>query len=139
MGTVGEPPAKWPAQAAYDAESPTGVLLDRIADMWTLMIHGTLEAGPMRFSDLRDALGGISPKVLTQALRALERDGLISRRAYRQVPPKVEYALTELGGSLCAPVQALRGWAEAHIDDIQRARLRYDGAGADGTDGTGAA
>ena len=89
MGTVGPPPAKWPAQAAYDTDSPTGILLDRIADKWTLMIHGTLEAGPMRFSDLRDALGGISPKVLTQALRALERDGLVSRRAYRQVPPKV--------------------------------------------------
>ena len=94
------------------------------------MIHGTLEAGPMRFSDLRDALGGISPKVLTHALRALERDGLISRHAYRQVPPKVEYALTELGGSLCAPVQELRAWAERHIDDIRDARDRYDDGAA---------
>jgi DNA-binding HxlR family transcriptional regulator len=125
MGTVGPPPAKWPAQAAYDTDSPTGILLDRIADKWTLMIHGTLAAGPMRFSDLRDALGGISPKVLTQALRALERDGLVSRRAYRQVPPKVEYSL---GGSLCAPVQGLRTWAEEHIAEIHRARSRYDGA-----------
>ena len=89
MGGDGSAPVKWPPRAAYDAESPTGVILDRIADKWTLMIHGTLEAGPMRFSDLRDALGGISPKVLTQALRALERDGLISRHAHRQVPPKV--------------------------------------------------
>src|SRR3954454_16473105 len=119
---------KWPAQAAYDAESPTGVILDRIADKWTLMIHGTLEAGPMRFSDLRDALGGISPKVLTQALRAPEPDALTSRRAYPQVPPKVEYALTELGGSLCTPVQGLRAWAEQHIDDIRRARNDYDAA-----------
>jgi DNA-binding HxlR family transcriptional regulator len=62
----------------------------------------------MRFSDLRDALGGISPKVLTQSLRALERDGLVARRAYKQVPPKAEYSLTELGGSLCAPVKELR-------------------------------
>jgi DNA-binding HxlR family transcriptional regulator len=130
MGSDGSAPVKWPAQAAYDAESPTGVILDRIADKWTLMIHGTLEAGPMRFSDLRDALGGISPKVLTQALRALERDGLISRHAYRQVPPKVEYALTELGGSLCAPVQELRAWAERHIDDIRGARDRYDDGAA---------
>jgi DNA-binding HxlR family transcriptional regulator len=128
VGSVEPSPAKWPAQSAYDADSPTGILLDRIADKWTLMIHGTLEAGPMRFSDLRDALGGISPKVLTQALRALERDGLISRHAYPQVPPKVEYALTELGGSLCTPVQGLRAWAEQHIDDIQRSRTRYDGA-----------
>jgi len=120
-------PEKWPAQVAYDAESPTGILVDRIADKWTLMIHGTLEAGPMRFTDLRDALGGISPKVLTKALRALERDGLISRHAYdAQVPPRVEYALTELGGSLCAPVQELRTWAEEHIDDIRDARGRYD-------------
>jgi DNA-binding HxlR family transcriptional regulator len=126
MGSDGSAPVKWPAQAAYDAESPTGVILDRIADKWTLMIHGTLEAGPMRFSDLRDALGGISPKVLTQSLRALERDGLISRHAYRQVPPNVEYALTELGGSLCAPVQELRAWAEEHIDHIRDARDRYD-------------
>jgi DNA-binding HxlR family transcriptional regulator len=118
---------KWPAQAAYDVESPTGVKLDRIADKWTLMIHGTLEAGPMRFSDLRDALGGISPKVLTQSLRALERDGLVARRAYKQVPPKVEYSLTELGGSLCAPVKELRAWAEDHIGEIRSARERYDG------------
>jgi DNA-binding HxlR family transcriptional regulator len=95
------------------------------------MIHGTLEAGPMRFSDLRDALGGISPKVLTQSLRALERDGLISRRAYRQVPPKVEYSLTELGGSLCAPVKELRAWAEQHIGDIRGARDRYDESAAE--------
>ena len=115
MGTVGPPPAKWPAQAAYDADSPTGILLDRIADKWTLMIHGTLEAGPMRFSDLRDALGGISPKVLTQALRALERDGLISRRAYRQVPPKVEYSLTDDGRSLNAALGPLGEWGSARI------------------------
>jgi DNA-binding HxlR family transcriptional regulator len=127
MGTDEATARKWPARAAYDPESPTGILLDRIADKWTLMIHGTLEAGPMRFSDLRDALGGISPKVLTQALRALERDGLIARRAYKQVPPKVEYSLTELGGSLCAPVRELRTWAEGHVDDIRGARERYDG------------
>jgi DNA-binding HxlR family transcriptional regulator len=126
MATEEASAQKWPARAAYDGDSPTGILLDRIADKWTLMIHGTLEAGPMRFSDLRDALGGISPKVLTQALRALERDGLVARRAYAQVPPKVEYSLTELGGSLCAPVQELRFWAEAHIDEIRRARERYD-------------
>jgi DNA-binding HxlR family transcriptional regulator len=126
MGTDGAAAQKWPARAAYDGDSPTGILLDRIADKWTLMIHGTLEAGPMRFSDLRDALGGISPKVLTQALRALERDGLVARRAYPQVPPKVEYSLTDLGGSLCGPVQNLRAWAEAHIDEIRGARERYD-------------
>jgi DNA-binding HxlR family transcriptional regulator len=122
-------PPKWPAQVAYDVESPTGVLVDRIADKWTLMIHGTLEAGPMRFTDLREALGGISPKVLTRSLRALERDGLISRHAYDEAPPRVEYALTALGGSLCAPVQELRAWAEQHIDDIRGARARYDGDG----------
>src|SRR3954471_15161298 len=127
MGSLEQGPAKWPARAAYDADSPTGVLLDRIADKWTLMIHGTLEAGPMRFSDLRDALGGISPKVLTQSLRALERDGLVARRAYKQVPPKVEYSLTDLGGSLCAPVKELRTWAETNIGDIRSARERYDG------------
>src|SRR3954453_17089325 len=127
MGSVEPSPAKWPAQSAYDADSPTGILVDRIADKWTLMIHGTLEAGPMRFSDLRDALGGISPKVLTQALRALERDGLISRRAYKQVPPNVEYSLTELGGSLCTPVKELRAWAETNIGEIRAARERYDG------------
>jgi DNA-binding HxlR family transcriptional regulator len=122
MGTVGPPPAKWPAQAAYDTDSPTGILLDRIADKWTLMIHGTLEAGPMRFSDLRDALGGISPKVLTQALRALERDGLISRRAYRQVPPKVEYSLTPLGVTLERALAPLGEWGEQHLDHVVAVR-----------------
>ena len=126
MGPEGTTVEKWPARSAYEPDSPTGIVLDRIADKWTLMIHGTLEAGPMRFSDLRDALGGISPKVLTQALRALERDGLVARRAYPQVPPKVEYSLTELGGSLCAPVQELRAWAEEHIDAIRESRRRYD-------------
>jgi len=69
---------------------------------------------------------GLDSGYLSRLLRALERDGLVARRAYRQVPPKVEYSLTELGGSLCAPVKQLRTWAEEHIEDIRGARARYD-------------
>jgi DNA-binding HxlR family transcriptional regulator len=127
VGSVEPSPAKWPAQSAYDADSPTGILLDRIADKWTLMIHGTLEAGLCASPTCATRSAG-SRRRSSPRRCALERDGLISRHAYPQVPPKVEYALTELGGSLCTPVQGLRAWAEQHIDDIQRSRTRYDGA-----------
>lgn len=110
----------------YRAACPTRQVLDRIADKWTTLVIGLLEAGPRRFSELQRGIDGISQKMLTQTLRSLERDGLVQRTIYAEVPPRVEYTLTPLGETLCAPIKAIRCWAEAHIDDIASAQMAYD-------------
>ena len=107
----------------YSSTCPSRVALDRIGGRWTALIVGLLEAGPRRFTEMRDAVG-ISPKVLTRTLRALERDGLLVRHAYAEIPPRVEYELTPLGLTLRGPMAAIRGWAEAHIHEIIAARER---------------
>jgi DNA-binding HxlR family transcriptional regulator len=85
-----------------------------------------LDNGPLRFGDLRTALDGISGKVLTDTLRDLERDGMVTRRSYPEVPPRVEYELTPLGHTLQAPLTALCRWAEEHIPEVLAARDAYD-------------
>ncbi|MFD8708328.1 winged helix-turn-helix transcriptional regulator [Kitasatospora sp. NPDC059648] len=90
---------------------------------------GRLACGTRRFGELRDEIQGISEKMLAQTLRSLERDGLVSREVHPVVPPRVEYRLTELGHTLEGPLAAVREWAEQHINEVERARLRYD-AGA---------
>jgi DNA-binding HxlR family transcriptional regulator len=109
----------------YDPNCPTRVVLDRIGDRWTALIVGLLETGPKRFNQLRDGIG-ITPKVLTQTLRTLERDGLVTRTAYLEIPPRVEYQLTDLGATLREPLAAIRNWAEAHIHEVIDARARQD-------------
>lgn len=109
----------------YSPACPSRVTLDRIGDRWTALIVGILEDGPRRFTEIRDTVG-ISPKVLTQTLRALERDGLVVRRAYAEIPPRVEYELTPLGLTLREPLAAIRDWAEAHIHEIIAARERRE-------------
>ncbi len=91
-----------------------------------MLIVGVLEEGTKRFSEIRDAVGGITPKVLTQTLRAMERDGLVARKVYAEVPPKVEYTLTELGRSLTRPINAIRTWAEDNMGELFATRARYD-------------
>ena len=105
----------------YSRDCPSRVVLDRIGDRWTALIVGVLEDGPRRFGEIRDAMG-IAPKVLTQTLRALERDGLVTRTAYPEIPPRVEYELTPLGLTLREPLAAIRDWAETHIHEIIAAR-----------------
>ncbi|GAA0035628.1 MULTISPECIES: winged helix-turn-helix transcriptional regulator [Brevibacterium] len=104
---------------AYDPECPTRVVLDRIGDKWTVLIIEVLDAGPRRFNEIRLAIGGITPKVLTSTLRSLAADGLIVREAFGEVPPRVEYRLTDLGRSLLEPVAALRQWAERNVAEIE--------------------
>ncbi|QXV55981.1 transcriptional regulator [Amycolatopsis sp. TNS106] len=111
----------------YSAPCPSRQVLDRIADKWTALIVGCLSTGTKRYSELRAAIDGVSEKMLTQTLRGLERDGLVSRTVHPTVPPKVEYTLTTLGGTLSAPLAVIRDWAEAHINEINDARARYDG------------
>ena len=110
----------------YNSNCPTRQVLDRIGDKWTALIIGLLEEGPLRFSELQRSIGGISQKMLTQTLRNLERDGLVERTLYPEVPPRVEYALTPLGETLCTPIAAIRHWAEAHIGEVTAAQTVYD-------------
>ena len=110
----------------YASGCPTRQILDRIGDKWTALIIGLLEDGPKRFSELQRTIVGISQKMLTQTLRNLERDGLVSRTIYPEVPPRVEYTLTPLGETLCAPLAAIRDWAEQYILDVTAAQTVYD-------------
>lgn len=110
----------------YDPQCPTRVLLDRVGDKWTVLVIGILADGPLRFTELRDRVGGVSGKVLTATLRALARDGLVIRTAYPQIPPRVEYSLTDLGRSLQAPLDVLRTWAEHHIAQVVAHREDFD-------------
>jgi DNA-binding HxlR family transcriptional regulator len=115
----------------YAENCATRQALDRIADKWTALIIGLLEDKPQRFSELHKEIGGISQKMLTQTLRSLERDGLINRTVYAEVPPRVEYNLTPLGKTLCAPLAAIRHWAETYIDEVGTAQGVYDARNAD--------
>jgi DNA-binding HxlR family transcriptional regulator len=107
---------------AFDPESPTRLVLDRIGDKWTVLVVLTLRDGARRFTELRKAVNGVTPKVLTQTLRAMERDGLLTRQVFAEVPPRVEYELTPLGMSLQAPIQAITDWAEKNVSEVMAAR-----------------
>ena len=110
----------------YDENCPTRLALDRIADKWTVLIVGCLSPGKRRFGELRREITGISPKVLTQKLRELARDGILTRKIYASVPPKVEYNLTPLGQTLIGLLDSIRVWAESHIESVLEAQANYD-------------
>jgi DNA-binding HxlR family transcriptional regulator len=103
-------------------------LLDRIGDKWSLYIIGTLQAGPMRFNEIRRHIEGISQRMLTLTLRELERNGLVTRTVYPTKPPSVEYALTDLGSTLLEPVMGLVTWVQRSQSTIEQARVKYDKA-----------
>jgi len=111
---------------AFIANCPTRVVLDQIADKWTVLVLGALDPEPVRFNALKRRLGGISQKMLGQTLRQLERNGLVERRAFATVPVTVEYSLTPLGAALTARVNALREWAESNISLMLAAQQRFD-------------
>lgn len=113
----------------YNGNCPTRQVLDRIGDKWTVLVIGLLEGRPKRFSELQRSIIGISHKMLTQTLRNLERDGLVQRTLYPEVPPRVEYALTPLGETLCTPITAIRHWAEEHISAVTTAQAIFDARG----------
>ena len=114
----------------YSASCPSRQVLDRIGDRWTVLVVGSLAGGPLRFSELGRRVEGVSQKMLTQTLRGLERDGLVTRTVHAQVPPRVDYELTETGRTLIAPLAALDAWAREHLPVIHEARGRYDVATA---------
>ncbi len=102
-------------------------VLELIADQWTpLIIYALEDEGTMRFGQLLKRIDGISKKMLTQNLRAMERNGLVQRVVYPVVPPVVEYSLTHLGKTLIEPMEALRGWAYEHLQEVAQARTTYD-------------
>lgn len=115
-----------PLPDAYDVTQPTRLILDRIGDKWTVLLIGRLEQGPMRFTALKRSVRGLSQKVLTQALRGLERDGLVHRKVLSERPPKVEYALSPLGRTLTEVLASIRAWSERHIVEVQAAQVAFD-------------
>src|SRR5436853_7916433 len=101
-------------------------VLARVGDKWTVLVVSTLGDGPKRFNELRRSLGSISQRMLTLTLRGLERDGLVTRTLFPTIPPRVDYALTELGRSLLEPVSRLGLWARQNRAAIEAARRRFD-------------
>jgi DNA-binding HxlR family transcriptional regulator len=125
---ISGPCKTWPEDSAFIRE-----VLDRIGDKWTVLVISTLNTGLLRYSDVQASIPGISQRMLTLTLKHLERDGLITRTAYPEVPPRVEYELTALGRSLMDAVMAMAGWAAAHHGEIasNRAASQRTGAGRD--------
>src|ERR671924_839457 len=118
------------AADVFSARCPSRTALDLIAHTWAVLVASSLVDGPKRHSRLRTQIGGISKKALTQTLRELERSGLVERRVFPEVPPRVEYSLTPLGLSLRGPVTALTAWAEANAGPVVEARSRHAGLGS---------
>lgn len=123
---ISGPCRTWPVDSGFIRE-----VLDQIGDKWTMLTVSTLSDGPLRYSDLHASIAGISQRMLTQTLKRLQCDGLITRTAYAEVPPRVEYELTTLGRSLLDTVTAMAGWAVAHHREIadNRAASRRTGIG----------
>lgn len=114
---------------AYDvmaATCPSRTVLHRVGARWTIFVVTALADGPQRFTELKEYISGITAKVLTETLRALEVDGLVLRTGYDENPPRVEYSLTQLGHSLRVPLQAVREWAETHVPEILEAQRRAE-------------
>jgi DNA-binding HxlR family transcriptional regulator len=126
--------ARVPKESAGDHDPGTCVVvrevLDRVGDKWSVLVITLLGERGYRFSKLQRAIEGISQRMLTLTLRQLERDGLVSRTVYATVPPRVDYALTELGASALESLSAFFQWATEHGTDIAKARQQYDEANA---------
>ncbi len=105
-------------------------VLARVGDKWTVYVVGNLSGGPMRFNEIRRAVGGISQRMLTLTLRGLERDGLVTRTVYPTIPPRVDYELTELGRTLIAPLMPIGDWALENRAAVEKAREAFDAKAA---------
>jgi DNA-binding HxlR family transcriptional regulator len=120
---------------AFLAACPSRQVLARISDKWVTLILVALAGGPLRYSALSKIIAGVSQKMLTQTLRTLERDGLVSRTVTAGVPVRVDYQLTPLGESLMPAVNAVKSWAEENIGEIEASRAAYDSRTAGGQAG----
>ncbi|GAA1577162.1 winged helix-turn-helix transcriptional regulator [Leucobacter aridicollis] len=110
----------------YNPNCPSRQLVDRIGDRWTVLIIGALASGPARYGELADSVAGISPRMLSQTLKALERDGLVAREAFAEIPPRVVYSLTPSGESLRPVLLAVETWARQHMPGVLAAREAFD-------------
>ncbi len=115
------------AYDAFVADCPSRQLLDRLSDKWVTLALVALEGGPQRYSEMSRTMAGVSQKMLTQTLRTLERDGLVTRTVTASVPVTVTYEMTDLGRSLHRVVGLLKDWAEDHMDQVRANREDYDG------------
>lgn len=113
------------AEAFLQACKPRAVL-DMLTGKWSTLVMGALLSGPRRFNELRRMLDGITQKMLSQTLRALERDGLVTRTVYPTIPPRVDYELTDLGRSATDLLMAVADWSARHADEVFAARQAYD-------------
>ncbi|HEX7660943.1 MAG TPA: helix-turn-helix domain-containing protein [Pseudonocardiaceae bacterium] len=118
--------SRLPRGNPYLKGCPTRRILDRIGDRWTVLVVGAIGDDCLRFSEVRRRVEGISQKMLTQTLREMERDGLVERTVYPEVPVRVEYALTEAGLSLRGPLRALEKWSIEHLTGVLSAQAGYD-------------
>ncbi|MDV9172030.1 helix-turn-helix domain-containing protein [Streptomyces sp. W16] len=107
-------------------------ILDLVGDKWSILVIGALAGGDARYSDLDTTIPAISRRMLTLTLKRLQRDGMVDRTAYAEVPPRVEYSLTDLGASLLSAIQHLAAWSSEHHDEIRRHQNAYDGKAARG-------
>lgn len=124
-GKIAHPETGLPADPRVEAL--VNEVIGRVADKWTMLILEVLaEHGEQRFGRVGELVGGISQKMLTQTLRQMERDGLVIRTVHPVIPPRVEYRLTDLGGTLAEAFCGVWTWAETNIDRIERARAAYD-------------
>ena len=121
MDVTAPPPPHFPG-----ACKSVSAVLSRVGDKWSVLIVMLLGDEPRRFNELKRMIGGISQRMLTRTLRGLERDGLVTRTVFPTIPPRVDYQLTALGGSLKQPVEALGQWAFAHLAVIEQARRTFD-------------
>jgi DNA-binding HxlR family transcriptional regulator len=126
--STAKPSASNPPPNPYDSKCPTRIVLDRIADKWTVLVLGVLSQRPLRFNQLRREIDGLTQKMLSQTLKALERDGLVARKVIPSAPVTVEYSITPLGATLSATVDELQRWARDHIGEVVQAQRRYDAA-----------
>ncbi|MDN4599041.1 winged helix-turn-helix transcriptional regulator [Leifsonia virtsii] len=122
--TLSGPCRAWPSESAFIRE-----VLDRIGDKWTMLVISTLGGEPLRYSDLLASIPGISQRMLTVTLKALERDGLLTRTAFPEVPPRVVYELTDLGRSLLDAVLSMASWAATHYEDVAASRAAHERSG----------
>lgn len=118
--------SNFPEPDVFTLNCPTQQVLDVLGNKWSTIVLYCLAYGPHRYGEVQRRIEGISQKVLTQTLRNLERHGLISRQAYPEVPPRVEYALTPLGASLIDPLQAIADWSRQHYAEVAASRSQYD-------------
>jgi DNA-binding HxlR family transcriptional regulator len=125
---VTDAPAEYACAVDHSRCRRVAPILAKVGDKWSILTIMTLAGGTRRFGELKRAIDGISQRMLTLTLRGLERDGLVRREVFPTIPPRVDYALTDLGRSLCVPVMALGTWVQDNLDAIDDARDSFDRA-----------